>query len=217
MSGPQKKKRKRNRHDPDRARAAAQREEARRLQREERHKAAAAEERKQKWGTLLKRWGRFALIGTAVTVVALFLFKADPEVEGVEAPIEIRAVFLEPGEVFDYGTSTPTSGEFLDEDPACGVFDEQITSEEAATAIYYGAVVLWYRPDLPAADLEALLAAAGEYDSHVVVSPQEGLDNPIIATAWNRLMRYESAEGVAEFLDIYRKRAAGDGDCPMGS
>ena len=217
MSGPQTKKRKRNRHDPGRARAAAQREEAKRLQREERRKAAASEERKQKWVTLLKRWGRYALIGTAVTVVALFLFRADPEVEGVEAPAEIRAVFLEPGETFDYGTSTPTSGEFLEGDPACGVFDEQIASEEAATAIYYGAVVLWYQPDLPSTELEALLAAAGEYDSHVVVSPQEGLDDPIIATAWNRLMRYESAEGVAEFLDIYRKRAAGDGDCPMGS
>jgi len=216
MPGPQKKKHKRNRHDPDRAKAATQREEAKRRQREERRKAAAAEERKQKWLALLKRWGRYALIGTAVTIVALFLFKADPEVEGVEAPIEIRAIFLEPGEVFDYGTSTPTSGEFLEGDPACGVFDEQITSEEAATAIYYGAVVLWYRPDLAATDLEALLAAAGEYDSHVVVSPQEGLDNPIIATAWNRLMRYESADGVGEFLDIYRRKAAGSGDCPTG-
>ena len=51
----------------------------------------------------------------------------------------------------------------------------------------------------------------------MVVSPQEGLADPIIATAWNRLMRYDSAEGVAEFLDIYRNRAAGDGDCPMGA
>ena len=32
----------------------------------------------------------------------------------------------------------------------------------------------------------------------------------IIATAWNRLMRYDSADGVAEFLDIYRQRSAGD-------
>jgi len=217
MAGSQKKKRKRNRHDPNRAKAAAQREEAKRAQREERRHAAVVEERKQKWGALLKRWGRFALIGTAVTVVALFLFKADPEVEGVEAPVQIRAVELAPGVTFDYGTGTPTSGEFLAGDPACGVFDEQISSEEAATAIYYGAVVLWYQSDLPAADLEALLAVAGEYDTHVVVSPQEGLSDPIIATAWNRLMRYDSAEGVAEFLDIYRERSAGDGDCPMGT
>ncbi len=216
MAGPQKKKRKRNRHDPDRTRVAAQREEDKRRQREERRKAAVAEERKQKWLALLKRWGRYALIGTAVTVIALFLFRADPEVEGAEIPTNIRAVELPVDGVFDYGTSTPTSGQFLPGDPACGVFDDQITSEEAATAIYYGAVVLWYRPDLPAADLDALLDAAREYDSHVVVSPQEGLDDPIIATSWNRLMRYESAEGVAEFLDIYRKRAAGDGDCPTG-
>jgi hypothetical protein len=29
-------------------------------------------------------------------------------------------------------------------------------------------------------------------------------------------MEYDSAEGVDEFLDIYRKRSPGDEDCPAG-
>jgi len=213
----QKKKRRRNRRDPHRAEAAAQREEARRRQREERRQAALAQQKRDARLALFKRWGRFALVGASVTLIALLIFRQTPEVEGVEAPAEIRALQLADGEVFDYGTDTPTSGNYYKDQQACGVFDERISNEAAATAIYYGAVVLWYSPDLPAADLAELLTTAGAYDSHVVVSPQEGLSAPIVATAWNRLMRYDAAADVGEFLDIYRKRAPGTDDCPVAS
>ncbi|MCB2223475.1 MAG: DUF3105 domain-containing protein [Actinobacteria bacterium] len=212
----QKKKRRRNRHDPDRARVAAQREEARRRQREERRRAAMAQQRKDQRMSLVKRWSRMALVGAGVTAAALWFFWPDSEVEGVTVVPEIRAVPLAEGQTVEYGTSTPTSGEYREDAQACGVFDEEITTEAAATAVYYGAVVLWYSPDLPAADREALIAAASAYDSHVVVSPQEGLEAPIVATAWRRLMAYDTAAGVDEFIDTYRMRSPGDGDCPIG-
>lgn len=213
----EKKKRKRNRHDPNRAQTAAQREEARRRLREERRLAALAEAKKEKRKAVLKRWGRYAVIGGAVTAFALLVFRPTPEVDGVDAQDEIRAVELVPGAPFDYGTTTPTSGPYYKDQQACGVFEEQIAPEQAATDIYYGAVVLWYQPDLPATELAALMTAATGYGSHVVVSPQAGLDTPIVATAWNRLMRYDSADGIADFLDTYRKRAPGsrEGDCPI--
>jgi len=209
------KKSRRNRHDPNRAQVAAQREAARQQSREVRRKAALAQKKKDDRLALLKRWGRMAAIGAAVTLVALLIFRQTPEVENVQKINEIRAQELVAGTSFDYGTSTPTSGQYYKDAQECGVFDEQISAERAATSIYYGAVVLWYSPDLPAADLAALLTAAVEYDAHVVVSPQEGLSAPIIATGWNRLMEYESAEGVSEFLDIYRKRSPGTDDCPI--
>ena len=217
MAESQKKKRKRNRHDPKRARAATQREEAKRQQREERRKAAVAEERKQRWLTTLKRWGRYLLIGGAVTAVALWAFRPTPEVEGVTIHPQIETGELVPGATFDYGISTPTSGMYYKDAQACGIFEEEITAEEAATAIFYGAVVLWYQPDLPAADLAELVAIAGGYPSHVVVSPQDGLESPIVATSWKRLMNYDSAEDVGEFLDIYRRRGPEDGACPTGA
>lgn len=208
------KKRRRNRHDPNRARIAAQREEAKRRQREERRAAARAEERKGRRMALLKRWGRRLAVAAVVTAVALLVFRPDPEVEGVEVPPAIRAVPILADAEFDYGTSTPTSGPYLSGRPACGVFEEEITDKEAATAVYHGAVVVWHRPDLDVAEYEALVAAAGEYDADVIVAPQDALEDPIVATAWNRLMRYSSAEGVPEFMDVYRNRAPGDEDCP---
>jgi hypothetical protein len=209
----QKKKRRRNRHDPNRAQAAAQREEAKRRLREERRKAALAAEKKERRMAVLKRWSRYVLVGAGVTVGALLIFRPTPEVEGVEVRPEIRAVAILPGATGSYGTDTPTSGPYYEDGQACGVFDEEISPEQAATDIYYGAVVLWHGPDLDDAGLAELLAAAGRYDDRVVVSPQDGLTSPIVATAWNRLKEYDSAAGVDEFIETYRGRAPGDGDC----
>ncbi|MCJ7725695.1 MAG: DUF3105 domain-containing protein, partial [Acidimicrobiia bacterium] len=152
----EKKKHRRNRHDPNRAQTAAQREEARRRLREQRRLAALAEAKKQKRKAVLKRWGRYAVVGGAVTAFALLVFRPSPEVDGVDEVTEIRAKQLAAGDTFDYGTNTPTSGWYFEDQQACGIFDEQITAEQAATDIYYGAVVLWYSPDIDAADLAAL-------------------------------------------------------------
>ncbi len=217
MAAPNKKKRNRKRHDPQRAQTAAQREEAKRRLREERRKAALAEQKKQKRMTTLKRWGRYALVGAAVTAVSLWVLRPTPEVDGVERLAQVSTGQIVLGTTFDYGTTTPTSGAYYKDGQACGVFEEQITAEQAATDVYYGAVVLWYQPELPAADLASLLQTVAAYDSHIVVSPQEGLASPIVATSWRRLMKYDSADGVGEFLDIYRKRSPDVQPCPIES
>jgi len=215
MAGSQKKKRRRSRHDPNRAHVAQQREESRQRQREERRRAALAAATRQRRAKILKRWGRYALIGGGVTLIALLVFRPDPEVDGVERPREIRATPIAAEATYDYGTGTPTSGPYLPGAPRCGVFEVEISTEAAATAVYRGAVVIWYRPDLDPVDRQALLAAAAGHRSHVVISPQDGLEAPIVATAWNRLKRYEPGEPVEGFIDVYRRRAPGNADCPI--
>ena len=77
-------------------------------------------------------------------------------------------------------------------------------------------MVLWYDPELPAADLDTLSRDADEYETHVVVSPQAGLESPIVATAWRRLMDLRlRPKGSSEFLDIYRKRGHEVEPCPI--
>jgi hypothetical protein len=213
-----KKKRRRNRHDPNRARIAAQREEAKRRHREERRREAAAQERRDRWIATAKRWGRRAALVLVITVVALWVFRPDPEIDGVEVPTSIRATSIEIGTDFDYGTDTPTSGPYLfGVEPTCGVFEQEISDEEAATAIYSGAVVVWYGPQLDEAGIAELVELVEGYDADVLLSPQDSLEDPIVATAWHRLMRYQDPAGVEEFIDIYRNRADGDEDCPAAS
>ena len=214
----QKKKRRRKRHDPDRAARAAQREEAKRREREERRLAALAEQKKERRIAVLKRWGRYAVVAAAVTAVALWVFRPTPELEGAVIEPQLETGELVPGATFEYGTSTPTSGGYYKDAQACGVFDEEITAEAAATNVYYGAVVVWYDPEtISAAELAGLVVTATAYEDGVAVSPQADLGTPIVATAWRRSMTFDTPEGLTEFVETYRYRAPARNDCPTGA
>jgi hypothetical protein len=217
MAGPQKKKRRRSRHhrDPRRAEIAAQREEARKRAREERRLAAIAEEKRLRRRKQLKRMGTWTVAGVGLAALALFLFRPDPEIEGVVISEESDVRVLEDGEAFDYGSAAPTSGPYLDGDPICGVFAEPVDPTAAVTALYYGAVVVWHAPELAEDEIAALSALATDAESHVVVSPNSGLDEVIVATSWNRLRAYDNADATAEFIKTYRKRGPASADCPV--
>lgn len=205
--------RSRSRHDPDRARVQAQREEARQRERERRRLEEETREKREKLKKRIRSLAVPALVGIGVFAVAFVVFRPSDEVDGVERPDEIESVALASGETFDYGTPTPTSGPYAPEAPACGVFADQIAPEDAVAALRVGAVVLWYRPDATqaAADLEAIAAL---WDSHVIVSPNDAIESPVVATAWNRRLAYDEGAPATEFAETYRKRGPEEGDCP---
>lgn len=214
---PQRKKKRRRakyRHDPKRADAHAQREEARRQQAEERRQEAVATERRQKWTGRLKKAAGPVLIGGAVMAVALILFRGDPEVADVVKVSEVEAVELAADEEPDYGTPTPSSGAYTPGDPVCQVFTEQMALPDAVAAQRVGAVVLWYRPDAAQSTIDMLVGLQAEF-GEVMVSPNDGIEQPVIATAWTRLKRFadpDEAE-VRDFVDTYLDRGPVEGSC----
>ena len=55
-----------------------------------------------------------------------------------------------------------------------------------------------------------------EWDSHVIVSPNPWITEPIVATAWNRLKRFESVDrGLTECIDTNRKRGPESVPCDI--
>ncbi|NQV05102.1 DUF3105 domain-containing protein [bacterium] len=213
-----KKKRRRNRNDPDRAEKAAQRAEALRRDREEKAAAAAAAERRAAIGKRIRSLLVPALVGIGVIAAGYLVFKPAPEVDDVQQPpaIESTIEVLAAGETFDYGTPTPTNGPYRDGDATCGVSTEPVALEDAVAALRVGAVVLWHQEG-DTTTAAALAALAGEYESHVVVSPNPDITDTVVATSWNRLLAYDTpGDGVAEFLDTYRDRGDQNGDCPIG-
>jgi hypothetical protein len=207
-----KKPHQRSRRDPDRAKVQAQREEARRREREQRRREEEAAAKREKLKKRIRSLAVPALVGLGVFAVAFIVFRPSSEVDGVERPEEIPAEVLAAGETFEYGTPTPTSGPYSPGTPTCGVFAEQVPAEDAVAALHAGAVVLWHRPDATAAVAE-LEAIAALFESHVVVSPNDGIDRAVVATAWNRLMAYDEGAPATEFVETYR--SPGDGDCPI--
>ena len=105
-----------------------------------------------------------------------------------------------------YSSDTPTSGAHDSRSPRCGLYDTPLDPSLAVHALEHGAVVLWYQIDR--AELaDDLAQVADEWDSHVIVTPSETLDEPIVATAWNRRKAYSGVTtDLADFFDTYRRR-----------
>ena len=206
----QPKKRRRSRSDPARRAAAARREEARREAAEERRRAEAAADRRSKALKTARRVAVPTLVGIGVVVAAIFLFRPQREIAGAErldaSTIAADLGYELPDEVDT--DSLPT--------PACGVLDQPISTPELLYSdLYNGAVVLWHAAGDEAA-AAALAELAGDFDSHVVVSPAPGDMEGIWATSWQRRKAYELGDDeLSDFVAAYRLRAPKHADCDL--
>ena len=70
----------------------------------------------------------------------------------------------------------------------------------------HGAVWITYRPDLAADQVSALRKLATD-QTYVLVSPWPGLPAPVVASAWGKQVRLESASDprLREFLRQFRE------------
>ena len=196
---------------------AAQREEAQRRVREERRLAEEAKQRRNRWVKRLRTAAIYAAVGIGVFILAIVVLSPNRELDGITQPARLELRKLATGETFDYGSATPTSGPYRPGEPACGVFTEQLAAEDAVTALYNGAIVLWHTPEADPALIASLADLARTEGDGIVVSPNSGIDQPIVATAWRRLRAHDTVSAdLAEFVDVYRGRAPESLACPVG-
>ncbi len=96
----------------------------------------------------------------------------------------------------------PHNGEWLN----CGIYDTPVPNENAVHSLEHGAVWLTYRPDLPAADVEALRALV-RGRSHALLSPYPDLPSPVVASAWGLQLKVDSASDprLARFVEQYEQ------------
>lgn len=158
-----------------------------------------------------------SVLGAVAVVAVVFLIaRPDPELPGVERPPNLGRDHLTVGESWSYTSATPTSGPHAPNSPGCGIFSAPLALELAVHALEHGVVVVWHRPDLAQEQLDALYAIAEQETSHLIVSPNPGITEPIVATAWNRLARYnDAADDLAEFIDVYQERGPEKVPCPL--
>lgn len=104
----------------------------------------------------------------------------------------------------EYPEVPPVGGDHSPIPQTCGAYDQPVPNEQAVHSIEHGAVWITYRPDLPREQVERLQDLAG---SHVLVSPYPGLPAPVVATAWERQVRLESASDprLKRFISQFRQ------------
>ncbi len=186
-------------------------------QREQKRQEKLAEYQKQ----LAKRrrsklvwWivGVVVAIGVIAAIVASIVFARSPptydpgsgdgsSIEGIET-FENTAKHVE-GEV-DYPQSPPAGGDHNAVWLNCGVYDQPVPNINAVHALEHGAV--WVTYDAAAVTGDELATLKSQLpSSYIVLSPYEGLDSPIVMSAWNAQLQLDSAEDprVSEFLTAY--------------
>lgn len=211
MAQPKPKKKSRTRSDPARREAAARRDEARRQAAEERRREQEAAERRQTLKKTARRLAVPVLAGLGVVLAAIFLFRPEKELAGVEK-VDTTAImaglgYVLPGDVDDHLDELPA--------PECGVVTE-VTAEQLYSDLRNGVVVLFHRPD-DTATAAALEALAAGFESHVAVTSSDRLTQTVLAISWGHRKAYDSAAdaGLAEFTEVYRQRGRAGGDCPQ--
>ena len=128
-----------------------------------------------------------------------------PADDGPEGTEIVRASGREHVEgAVDYPTSPPAGGDHNAVWHNCGFFTEPVPDELAVHSLEHGAVWVAYGSDVPQEELGLLQARAGE-ESHLLVTPYQGLDSPLVLTAWERQLELDSVSDprFAEFLDAY--------------
>ncbi len=188
-----------------------------RARREERKAREAAEKRHVAQRRRLRMLG----IGAVALLIALAggfwlsqrLFPS--ELAGVERPTNLGRGHIAAGEPANYTTATPTSGPHAASSARCGIYTQQLPAEFAVHGLEHGAVVIWYRHDLEEEVGPALREIVDGFDDRVILSPNANLTDSIVATAWNRLKRYESVDPeIEEFITTYRGRGPERLRCP---
>lgn len=90
----------------------------------------------------------------------------------------------------------------------CGVYAQPLYNEYAVHSLEHGAVWITYRPDLDPAGV-AQLKALVDGRPYTLLSPYEGMDTPIAASAWGAQIKADAADDarLKAFLDKYEQGA----------
>lgn len=150
-----------------------------------------------------------ALVGVSAWVIldagrenAALEAQAEQAIDGVEQIDGLT--FNHVTTAVDYAQDPPAGGDHNAAWLNCGVYTEPVPDENAVHSLEHGAVWITYDPALPADQVAALEAlAAGQ--SYVIVSPYEGLDSAVAASAWGYQLTVDSAddERLAVFVQKY--------------
>jgi hypothetical protein len=117
--------------------------------------------------------------------------------------------------------SPPVGGEHYDQWQKCGFYSAPINPGLAVHTLEHGAIWITYRPDLPQDQIDKLREMASE-DAKLLVSPYEGLQAPIVATAWGRQLEIQDADAreLKQFIRVFKDKPGiapeAGGNCATG-
>jgi hypothetical protein len=84
-------------------------------------------------------------------------------------------------------------------------------------ALEHGAVAVLYQPTLEEAEIKRIEAIAGDFDSHVLTMPYEGMEPIVSVVSWGERMDLQELDepAVRSYIDEFREEGPEDQPCDM--
>lgn len=104
-----------------------------------------------------------------------------------------------------YPQTPPVGGDHSGVWTNCGAYASARSNEQTVHSLEHGAVWIAYKPSLATNQVDTLTKLA-EANSYVVLSPIEGLSEPVMASAWGKQLAVEKASDprLAVFVQKYQ-------------
>jgi hypothetical protein len=161
-------------------------------------RAAAAEERRQAEARSHRRRRILVFLGVAVALIgAIVYFATRP------APAALASILTLPNQgqehidpsspTPEYNSNPPTSGPHAPAPAPCGIYREAPDDILLVHDLEHGVVIVSYDPTIPEADRQKLEDFARD-ESHIVVTPREGMETKVALTAWTKLLQLDQVD-----------------------
>lgn len=161
------------------------------------------------------QWLAARITGTVAVVIAVLLItmvasRREPrpvltlttEMAGVAVTAQQSSHTTQP---VSYVQTPPAGGAHAPAWLNCGAYEAPVQNENAVHSLEHGAVWITYRPGIASQDVASLKRIAAGL-TYVIVSPFDGLKNPVTLSAWGRQLGAISATDpqIAKFVARYR-------------
>ena len=113
-----------------------------------------------------------------------------------------------------YSSLTPVGGDHNPFWQKCGHYTVEIPAERAVHSLEHGAVWIAYQPGTDVSGLEPLVAV----DEHLLMSPVDGLEVPLMISAWGVQVAVDGPDDprIAAFIDTYIRNGPEAAPCVGG-
>lgn len=145
---------------------------------------------------------------TAILGVLAFLWAPRLPFGGDAAPVGVQSFDVRERNhvrgAVTYDQRPPVGGRHAPMWQNCGFYAAPIPDQQGVHSLEHGAVWVTYQPDLSDSALSKLRELARE--RHVLVTPYEGLDRPVVASSWGRQLRLRSVDDarLERFVSAFR-------------
>jgi len=158
----------------------------------------------------------FIGIGLATVLIigagVFFLSKQDERLNkplmGQEVKVESSSHVPE-GTSIEYNSSPPAAGPHYAKTAHAGIYDKAPADGNLVHSLEHGAVILWYRENLPKQDIEKLKKIFSQTPGKSIITPRKSLDVPVAVSSWGRVLRLKKIDEkqIKTFFETNHDRA----------